>query len=509
MSGEYLRVASERGQVKRLLWSLLTPRARGLIFGLLAAAMTMALGLASGAIHGIYEALAAMGFDPDRAQLIRALLVAMTAAAASSLVNGRMRPAVGIGLLGSAALFGETFVTETQAAWGATGASGAFDPPGWMLTTLTILFSGLVSAWAGAALAREARPAIVEVLVGARALAARGGVADGHVRRVAGVVIVAALFIVTVPVFGDLVNYSPDSRMYRAPVAPQGSINPAATGAASVGPWSSSRPRGSGQLRKESLPAPWAGMRDKTLIIDVYLPPGYYADPNRRYPTLYEVPWPVGVWNSAINTTATLDSLIDEGSIPPIIVVFVDDYGAPYPDTECADSYDGQQWYDRWFADTLIPSVDSNFRTIARPEARGVAGMSQGGYCSATLVLHHPGQLGTAISFSGYFHAGAAGADSARPFGGLKLLIDSDSPDVIIDRLAPDERASLYFVLVARANEALYGRQATGFTALLGSEGCPHLLIDTQQGHGWVEVRQELPAALEAWAQHMVGRGVF
>jgi len=258
-----------------------------------------------------------------------------------------------------------------------------------------------------------------------------------------------------------------------------------------------------------SFPAPWTGASATSLEAAIYLPPGYDVDSNRRYPTLYEVPWPVEVWNSAISTTATLDALMDAGTIPASIVVFVDDYGAPYPDTECADSYDGHQWYDRWIAETLVPWVDSNFRTIARPQARGLMGMSQGGYCSAILELHHPELFGAAISFSGYFHAGAAGSDSARPFGGRASLIDSDSPDVVIDRLPSDKRAGMYFVLVAEPNQQLYGRQATGFADLLTAAGYSHLLIETQLAHGWVQVRQEMPAAIAAWAGRMVATGVF
>jgi enterochelin esterase-like enzyme len=496
--------------MKRVVGLCSTPDVRDLAFGVILAGVALGLGLVTGAIHDTYLSLVTMGFDPDRAQLIRALLVAATVAAASSLANGRVRPAVLIAMIAAAALFGGTFIAETQMAFDANSpAAGAFDPLGWIETALTLVLSGVVSAWSGATLARGARPAIAEAAVFLRSLVSRRRMDGRGAGKIAVVAVAAVLLVGAVPVFGDLVNYSPDARMYKALPVPLGSPDPSASGGPSIAPWRSWLPTGSGRIEKVSLPAPWIGTASKSIEFAVYLPPGYDADSSRRYPAMYEVPWPVAVWNSAINTTSTLDSLIDAGSVPPSIVVFVDDFGAPYPDTECADSFDGRQHYDSWLAETLVPWLDANYRTIARPAARGIMGMSQGGYCSSILALHHPDIFGSAISFSGYFHAGSAGPDSALPFGGAKSLIDADSPDVVIDRLAPEKRSSVYFVLVAERDGQFYGRQTAGFDALLTAEGYPHVLIDARQDHGWVQVRQELCAAMAAWAVRMVASGVF
>jgi enterochelin esterase-like enzyme len=131
-------------------------------------------------------------------------------------------------------------------------------------------------------------------------------------------------------------------------------------------------------------------------------------------------------------------------------------------------------------------------------------GMSEGGYCAAILPLRHPATFGSGISFSGYFHAGAAGSSSGLPFGGQQAVIDANSPDVIISQEAADAPANVYFILVAQPAQQLYGRQAAGFDSLLTSHGYPHVLIQAEQPHGWVQVRQELPSALEAWAARLV-----
>jgi enterochelin esterase-like enzyme len=324
------------------------------------------------------------------------------------------------------------------------------------------------------------------------------------VKRITTVAVVAVLFVVTVPVFSDLVNYSPDARMLSGPLVPSGPVDPSAAAGVSIAPWRAWLPSGAGRVKQYSLPAPWTGGSSSSVEFDVYTPPGYDSDSNRRYPTLYEVPMSYPVWGAAMNDVAPFDSLIDSGAVPPSIVVFVDSNGAPYPDSECADSFDGRQWYDQWVAETLVPWVDLRYRTTAAPAARAVMGMSEGGYCAAILPLRHPATFGSGISFSGYFHAGAAGSSSGLPFGGQQAVIDANSPDVIISQEAADAPANVYFILVAQPAQQLYGRQAAGFDSLLTSHGYPHVLIQAEQPHGWVQVRQELPSALEAWAARLV-----
>jgi len=85
-----------------------------------------------------------------------------------------------------------------------------------------------------------------------------------------------------------------------------------------------------------------------------------------------------------------LDSLITSGAIPPEIVVFVSDFGGPYADSECANSFDGTEWIDRFMATDLVHWVDTSFRTLATPASRATFGFSLGGYCAAALLAHHP-----------------------------------------------------------------------------------------------------------------------
>jgi enterochelin esterase-like enzyme len=109
---------------------------------------------------------------------------------------------------------------------------------------------------------------------------------------------------------------------------------------------------------------PWENGSATQVEVAVYAPPGYDSNSSLKYPTLYEVPWNVATWQDGVDLTGALDTLIDRGTMPPAIVVYVDAGRGPYPDSERANSYDGRGWYDRFVAQTVVPWVDSHYRTI-------------------------------------------------------------------------------------------------------------------------------------------------
>jgi enterochelin esterase-like enzyme len=513
---------------------------RPLVLGGVAVAATVAALVVLGAMDASNTTLQIMGFDPDRAQLITALMIGAIAAAVSALIDGRVARAAVWGLVWSAALFGGTFVAETGTALGATGATGAFDPGGWLITVVTLLMSGLVAGWAGGMLAYGARPAITTTALTIAALIRRRRVERRAAYRAVAIVMVAVMLFATVPVFGDLVNFSPDARMiHGAPAlaglgapasvptlppatgsgsdptagfqsSPTPGASPSATNAPTLAerPWLAWLPSGSGRVTPVTMTAPWkGGPREAGLMI--YTPPGYDAASGRRYPVVYETPSPYSLWDGATNVKVALDTLIGSGEIPPAIVVFISSAGSPWPESQCANSFDGRQWFDTYVGQTVVGWVDTHYRTIVSAAARAVMGMSEGGYCAAILALHHPGVFGTSIAFSGYYHAGLGGAGSAAPFGTSTAALETASPDVVAGRLTPSQRANLFFVLIADPKQPLYGPQAADFYRLLSADGYPAVAMEAAVPHGWVQVRQNTPAALQAWSARLVATGVF
>jgi hypothetical protein len=314
------------------------------------------LAIASGAMDSCNLTLVFMGFDQDRAQLITSLLISSAAAGAATLAIGKPRLATLFGLCVFGALFGHVFAVESDNAMRSTGVDGSFDLAGWFSTLVTLATVGVISSGAGAALVQAIRPSLVSASVAA-VEAVRSRRADRRVVRPLAVVGVLVLLAFTVPIFGDMVNYTPDSRMLRGGAPPVGLIPDGPTespGASPLGvvpgsatlsskrPWLSWRPSGSGSVTAAQLPAPWANGAT-TPDVNVYTPPGYQANGSRHYPVLYEAPTGFAFWDSATNVKIALDTLIDRGVVPPMIVVFVGSGAGPYPDSECADSYDGKE----------------------------------------------------------------------------------------------------------------------------------------------------------------------
>jgi hypothetical protein len=116
------------------------------------------------------------------------------------------------------------------------------------------------------------------------------------------------LLFVTVPAFGDLVNYSPDALMLHGGPPHVGLGGIASTVNAGWGPWLAWRPSGNGNVDIINMPAPWIG-RSTTTELGIYTPPGYDPKESRQYPTLYEAP-------SSLSSSARVTGPIRTLSVP-------------------------------------------------------------------------------------------------------------------------------------------------------------------------------------------------
>jgi enterochelin esterase-like enzyme len=520
--------------------------------GVAIAAAVVLVSVFSDTVQSTDSTLVLMGFDPDRAQLITALIIGWTAAAAATLVVNRIGFATMLGTFSLFALFAETFVFETQNAVGSTGLTGSFDLRGWILTIVTLVTIGVISGWIGATLGASVRPGLISSGVAAREIVKARRPSRRLSRGPVAVLLVAALLAVTVPAFGDMVNVSPDALMLNgdhgpglvpggsfpdiSPIAeapatasptpspapstatetPTPTPSPVITAAPGTKPWLAWKPSGVGQVIKIDLPAPWTGGTKSTSEIDVYTPPGYETSGDRRYPVLYEAPTGLALWGKGTSVVSTLDTMIDSGEMPATIVVFIDSLGSPYGDTQCADMYDRSQWFETYISHTVVEFVDNGWRTIADSRARGIMGMSAGGFCAPMLTLRHPDVFSISISFSGYFTAGASGPTAQKPFGDA-AGIQSHSPLVLAGQTRDAYRSTLYFVVIACQSPVLgacpkqefYASHAYIFEKALKANRISYLNVDSPYTHGWGQVRYETPGALRAWGARLVVNGIW
>jgi S-formylglutathione hydrolase FrmB len=138
----------------------------------------------------------------------------------------------------------------------------------------------------------------------------------------------------------------------------------------------------------------------------VYVPPGYDDDPNRRYPTLYQIQGLTGqldMWRNRAAFRPTVPELVDElfstGGIPPCLVVWVDAWtslgGSQFLDSP------GTGRYHTYLCDEVVPWVDARYRTLAAPAHRGIAGKSSGGYGAMVTPMLRPDLFGGLATHAG------------------------------------------------------------------------------------------------------------
>lgn len=122
----------------------------------------------------------------------------------------------------------------------------------------------------------------------------------------------------------------------------------------------------------------------------VYLPPSHDSNSAQRFPTLYLLhgflgrnrAWTNGIFQG-LNIQLTMDEMIKSGKIREMIIVAPNGRNA-YGGAFYTNSSVTGNWEDHMVRDLVI-HIDSNYRTIARSESRGIAGHSMGGFGAIVL----------------------------------------------------------------------------------------------------------------------------
>jgi S-formylglutathione hydrolase len=139
--------------------------------------------------------------------------------------------------------------------------------------------------------------------------------------------------------------------------------------------------------------------------VAVYLPPSYDATPTKRFPVVYllhgflgnQHAWTNGSYQG-MGLQPLMDEMIKSGKSRELIVVAPNGRNA-YSGAFYTNSSVNGNWADYIFRD-LVGYVDTNYRTIARPESRGIAGHSMGGYGAVVLGMQHADVFGAVYALS-------------------------------------------------------------------------------------------------------------
>jgi predicted alpha/beta superfamily hydrolase len=153
--------------------------------------------------------------------------------------------------------------------------------------------------------------------------------------------------------------------------------------------------------------------------VQVWLPPSYEREPQRRFPVLYmhdgQAVFDAAMVGAEWQMDEAAQRMIERGEIAPFIIVAVDNTErrfdeytptrARLPSERVAPGRDaamggGAPAYAKFLVEELKPEIDRRFRTLPAREHTSVGGASLGGLLSLWLTLHHADTFGAALVVS-------------------------------------------------------------------------------------------------------------
>jgi predicted alpha/beta superfamily hydrolase len=166
------------------------------------------------------------------------------------------------------------------------------------------------------------------------------------------------------------------------------------------------------RARIDTLTIPAPDLAPDGLRVRVFVPNGYDPLAEIGYPVLYIND---GQDAEAVKLQATLNELIDQGAIRPLLAVAIDmpkDRMGAYGFSDRAAQRSliaplrvgaiGTQAhaYSEWVATQLVPIIDARYRTRARPDARAILGWSLGAANALNLGWQYPEVFANVGAFS-------------------------------------------------------------------------------------------------------------
>jgi enterochelin esterase family protein len=218
--------------------------------------------------------------------------------------------------------------------------------------------------------------------------------------------------------------------------------------------------------------------------LNVYLPPGYDANPRQRYPVLYLLHGFANdhhSWHRYGRANDILDNLLAKKAIKPFIVVMPLGYGGASVNGDGtgippanAGAFGGDfALYERDILEDVIPLIDGKYRTLANRENRAIMGFSMGGMQAGRFGLGH---LDT-FSYVGMMSAGLLGNPASAVAG----------PDVIAalaaNPAAANKQLKLLWIGCGVDDTAMVGARSTH--EALQKAGIKHTFVESEGAHHW------------------------
>jgi enterochelin esterase-like enzyme len=171
----------------------------------------------------------------------------------------------------------------------------------------------------------------------------------------------------------------------------------------------------------------------------VFLPPGYQANKQKRYPVVYALHGyfiDPEQWSNEIHVPQTIEGAFALGAKEMIVVL---------PDSK--NVYNGSMYsnsittghFENYIAEDVVQYIDSHYRTLANRKSRGLVGHSMGGYGASRIGMKH------ADVFSGLYLMSPC-CMSARDPGPVNL----ENEAALAALTKPQDAEKLHFMLRAQ-----------------------------------------------------------
>jgi enterochelin esterase-like enzyme len=446
---------------------------------LLAGALLFSSKITGGVVSFIVNA----GLDPQRAQLVAALMLTTLSGGIGGMLGRRRWMAVmGGGIVFWLGYLAGFIQLEQQPTYDPGGHLEGLDVAALAHTSFILAALGLLSAFIGAAIGIALGEVLFDPFV---RLVKLGWQRVRYIRKRqlprplatgstplfrsadigpwSGVVLMVVLIILASSA-GEVILYAPDANLHTAPAisSPHGKVAAHST------------------IVTDSLISP--ALNGQRRNFQVYLPPSYNTPQGRtkRYPTLYLLhgsPGGDSDWFNAGKANQSADTLIATAKIPELLIITPDGNGRSGETSEWGNSFDRKQLIETFVSVDLVNYVDQKYRTMPAPAYRAIGGNSMGAFGAMNIALHHPDVFGSVISLGGYYVA------EGGIWGSNAAYIRANSP---ADYISTDKQAwTLHLFIGSATKDQPYYTYALNFVKEINKLPIKYN-VDIQNGyHSW------------------------
>jgi enterochelin esterase-like enzyme len=185
--------------------------------------------------------------------------------------------------------------------------------------------------------------------------------------------------------------------------------------------------------------------------LNVYMPPGYDKDADKKYPVLYiqhgggedETGWAVQG-----KTDIILDNLIAAGKAKPMLVVMANG-NVPSPGGARGGGYSsaGMAGFANELLNNIVPFIEGNHRVLVGADNRALAGLSMGGGQAFFVGLENKDKFASVGVFSTGLFGGIGGGGRGGAGGGT-FNAEEQVPGLLTNSKAFNEKLKVFYVSV-------------------------------------------------------------